>query len=195
MTASSIDSSSSSNVAALQSKMQQAKVNFDKLVQSLQSGNLAGAQQAFAALQQNAPQGQTNPLQKRIDALGQALQSGNLAAAQQALSALQSAGQALGSQGGRGSGAGGGGGGGSGGAGGSSSSSKTEVSATSTTSASGVITTVITYSDGSQATTTNLWSGAEFFAKRCRLTSVRTLPPRRCAARWWRRACRTGRRR
>jgi hypothetical protein len=157
MTSSSIDPSSSSNVAALQSRMQQAKADFDALLQNVQSGNLAGAQQAFAALQQSAPQGPNSPLQKQTAALGQALQSGNLAAAQQAISALQSAAQALGGQGGgHGSGTGGGGGGGSGGAGGSSSSSsKTVVSVTSTTSANGMITTVTTYSDGSQATTTS----------------------------------------
>jgi hypothetical protein len=138
----------------LQSAAQQAKANFEKLQQDVQAGNLAGAQQAFAALQQNGPLGQTNPLQKQIDALGQALQSGNVASAQQALTALQAAAQSLGGQSGRGGGSGAGGGG-SGGAGGSSSSSKTVVSQSSTTSASGVITTVVTYSNGSQATVTS----------------------------------------
>lgn len=156
MTVGSINSSSSSNLAALQSRLQQAQANLATLAQSLQAGNLAGAQQAFAALQQNAPPGQNNPLQKQLAAVGQALQSGNLAAAQQAFAALQSAGQAPGGQGGHSRGAGAGGGGGSGGAGGSSSSSsKTIVTETSTTAANGEITTVITYSDGSTATTTS----------------------------------------
>ncbi len=117
MTVGSIDPSSNSAAAALQVKLQQARANFDKLQQSLAAGNLAGAQQAFAALQQTAAPAQNNPQQNRIEALGQALKSGNVAAAQQAFSALQAAAPAQGGLGSHHSGTGGGGrGGGSGGA-------------------------------------------------------------------------------
>ena len=73
MTVSNVDAGSGSAAGALQSAAQQAKANFEKLQQDIQAGNLAGAQQAFAALQQNGPLGQTNPLQKQIDALGRLL--------------------------------------------------------------------------------------------------------------------------
>jgi hypothetical protein len=153
---SSIDASSSnSNTAALQTQMQQVKAEFDKLKESLESGDLSGAQQAYAALQQNASQGGNNPLQSKFDALGQALQSGDLAAAQQAFSALQAAAPQPQQQGGAGGGAAAGGASSGGGGGSRSSSSKTIVSETSTTSASGQITTVITYSDGSKETSTS----------------------------------------
>jgi hypothetical protein len=76
----------------------QANNPFQQLSQALASGNLSAAQQAFAAIQQNAPQGSTaqngqgSTLQNAFTALGQALQSGNLAAAQQAFTQLQQAG-------------------------------------------------------------------------------------------------------
>jgi len=76
---------------------------FKQLAEALQSGNLAAAQQAFAQIQKNAPQGATDQAtqastgqpgsrQAAFAALGQALQSGNLAAAQQAFAQLQQAG-------------------------------------------------------------------------------------------------------
>lgn len=149
----SIDSiSGSGDIAARQSQMQQVKNDFDQLQQSLQSGNLSAAQQAFAALQQDAPQGTNNPLQSQINALGQALQSGNLSAARQAFSSLQSAVKTHAPPSGAGAGGAGGGAEGSGGSG-SSSSSKTVVSTSTSTSASGQITIVTTYSDGSTETT------------------------------------------
>lgn len=149
----SIDSiSSSGDVAARQSQMQQIKADFDKLQQSLQSGDLSGAQQAFAALQKDGPQGTNNPLQSQIDALGQALQSGNLSAARQAFSSLQSAAKTQASPLGAG-GSGSGGAGGAEGSGSGSSPSKTVVSTSTSTSASGEITTVTTYSNGTTETT------------------------------------------
>jgi hypothetical protein len=65
---------------------------FGQLVGALNSGNLAGAQQAFASLTKDAPsiaqgvssQGGNNPLAK----LASALQSGDLAGAQQAFASL-----------------------------------------------------------------------------------------------------------
>jgi len=98
MTVINIASSASSNTG-VQSPLQQAKTNFATLAQSLQSGNLAAAQQAFARLQQNAPKDPNDPLQKQADALGQALQSGNLSAAQQAFAALQQNWQTMSSSG------------------------------------------------------------------------------------------------
>jgi hypothetical protein len=70
--------------------------NFQQLSQSLQTGNLANAQQAYAALMQNLPSPNTsspsgasnNPFQQGLAAVGTALQSGDLAGAQQALQTI-----------------------------------------------------------------------------------------------------------
>jgi hypothetical protein len=62
------------------------------LVSSLKSGDLAGAQQAYASLSQLQTNGTANPnavFAQAMSQIGQALQSGDLAAAQQALSSLQ----------------------------------------------------------------------------------------------------------
>src|SRR6516162_5441254 len=129
MTVTSIDSTlGGSNVTGLQDKAQQFKADFEKLKDALKSSDLAGAQQAFKALQQDAPAGgKNNPLQSQIDALGKALQSGDLAGAQKAFAALQSAIKANGPRGGgQAGGPAGGGRGGAGGADGSSSSSSTK---------------------------------------------------------------------
>jgi thioredoxin-like negative regulator of GroEL len=71
---------------------------FQQLAQALQSGDLAGAQQSFATLQQYAPKGATGtgPLGSDISGLGQALQSGDLAGAQKAFATLQQDVQKLG---------------------------------------------------------------------------------------------------
>jgi hypothetical protein len=69
--------------------------DFSQLVSALKSGNLSGAQQAYAALSQlqNSRQGPSaNPNSPALQALGQigqALQNGNLSGAQEALSSLQ----------------------------------------------------------------------------------------------------------
>jgi hypothetical protein len=69
--------------------------DFGQLVSSLQSGNLSGAQQAYAALSQLQSSGQgpsanpNGPLSQALNQIGQALQNGNLGAAQQALASLQ----------------------------------------------------------------------------------------------------------
>ena len=86
------------------SSVRQANQDFDQLFQSLQSGNLNAAQQAYSSFQQ-IQAGQTsstpsqtntvaaatsaNPVATDWSALGQALQSGSLSSAQTALGKLQ----------------------------------------------------------------------------------------------------------
>ena len=79
-----------------QSQFQQIQTDFQQLGQDLQSGNLTGAQQDFATLQQALPTGQSqsqqntaSPIAQAFTALSQALQSGNLQDAQTAFSTLQ----------------------------------------------------------------------------------------------------------
>jgi outer membrane protein assembly factor BamD (BamD/ComL family) len=70
----------------LQTPFQRTRSEFQQLGQDLQAGNLAQAQQDFAALSQNLPsanQNSTNPVAQAITQLGKDLQSGNLQAAQQ----------------------------------------------------------------------------------------------------------------
>jgi len=82
----------------LQSYFQQRQSDLQQLGQSLQSGDLAGAQQEFSALQtlgQSGPFANGNDFknsqrQQDFNAIGQALQSGDLAGAQQAFAQLQS---------------------------------------------------------------------------------------------------------
>jgi len=72
-------SSQSSSV----SNWQQRQQNFKALGSALQSGDLTGAQQAFATITANNPAAANNP-SSPLAQIGQALQSGNLAGAQQA---------------------------------------------------------------------------------------------------------------
>jgi len=81
-----------------QSRSQQIRQDFKQLANSLQSGDLGGAQQAYSALQkllpnqaQNGQQSSSggNPISSDFKALGQALQSGDLSSAQSAFSQLQ----------------------------------------------------------------------------------------------------------
>ena len=67
---------------------QQRHQNFKSLKSAIQNNDLAGAQQAFAALSANNPQATANP-NSPLAQLGQALQSGNMAAAQQVAQAWQ----------------------------------------------------------------------------------------------------------
>ena len=69
---------------------QQRHQNFKTLKTAIQNNDLAGAQQAFAALSANNPQAAANP-NSPLAQLGQALQSGNMAAAQQVAQAWQNA--------------------------------------------------------------------------------------------------------
>jgi len=70
---------------------QQRRSEFRQLTQSLASGDLAGAQQAFSSLTSNQSQSsQSNsPLSQDWSALGQALQNGDLSGAQQAFAKVQ----------------------------------------------------------------------------------------------------------
>ena len=77
-----------------QSQFQQVQTDFQQLGQDLQAGNLMGAQQDFATLQQALPNGQSqqntaSPIAQAFTALSQALQSGNLQDAQTAFTTLQ----------------------------------------------------------------------------------------------------------
>jgi hypothetical protein len=90
--------SSTSTFQQLQGFYQQRTADLKQLGQALQSGDLAGAQKAFTALQnlsQSGPLSNSNTFsktQRQTDfaAIGQALQSGDLAGAQQAFAQLQS---------------------------------------------------------------------------------------------------------
>jgi outer membrane protein assembly factor BamD (BamD/ComL family) len=66
---------------------QQQRQNFNQLAQSLKSGNLDAAKQAFSALSSNSTNvsNPNSPLAK----LGAALQTGDMNAAQQAFAALR----------------------------------------------------------------------------------------------------------
>ena len=104
MSISSISSNSSLDQTDWRSLANQWKQDFKQLAGTLQSGDLAGAQQAFAALQQlqqsDRSGGQSsnrqpanpgnNPIQNDFAALGKALSSGDLTGAQTAFSQLQS---------------------------------------------------------------------------------------------------------
>src|SRR5579863_2873300 len=90
--------SSNSLYQQLQGFYPQRQSDAQQLGQALQSGDLAGAQSAFNAIQtlgQSGPFANSEPFrntQREQDfaAIGQALQSGDLAGAQQAFAALQS---------------------------------------------------------------------------------------------------------
>ena len=82
--------------SAWQNTFQQRRQDFNQLAQALQSGDLSGAQKAFAdlqSLQQNNsgtnPNSNGSPIQNDFAALGQALQSGNLSQAQSDFTQLQ----------------------------------------------------------------------------------------------------------
>ncbi|MGB8275635.1 MAG: hypothetical protein WCF16_10250 [Alphaproteobacteria bacterium] len=96
----------SSGLGGLQSarltQFVQTRNYFSQLAQSLTSGDLSGAQQAFTSLQQilqssgqagaqgdkNNPSGQSK-IQQDLATVGQALQSGDIAGAQKAFASLQ----------------------------------------------------------------------------------------------------------
>jgi len=93
-------SSISSNAPAYQPPQQNGmRQNFLQLTQAVQSGDLSGAQQAYASLIQALPSqgakagngagGQSNPFQQAIQSIGSALQSGDISGAQQALQTFQ----------------------------------------------------------------------------------------------------------
>ena len=90
--------STSSIYQELQSYFRQRGSDLQQLGQALQSGDLAGAQQEFSAIQtlgQSGPVANGDPFissqrEQDFQAIGQALQSGDLAGAQQAFAQLES---------------------------------------------------------------------------------------------------------
>jgi len=109
MTINNVSSSASLYQTGTQSAWKQGAQDFKALQSALQSGDLSGAQQAFATLQQDLPSStqttkstatssQTTPTAKDFQALQSALSSGDLSGAQQAFASLkqdlQSAGKA-----------------------------------------------------------------------------------------------------
>lgn len=70
---------------------QQRQQNFQALSKALQSGDLSGAQTAFASLTQAAASGANSNPSSPLAQLGKALQSGDLGAAQTAFSQMRSA--------------------------------------------------------------------------------------------------------
>lgn len=102
--AASIGASSGINRADWRSTIKQGQQDFSQLLSSLQSGDVSGAQQAFAAMQQLLPgspsatpapaaTGGTSPAPSTVatdfNALGSALSSGSLTGAQDAVTKLQ----------------------------------------------------------------------------------------------------------
>lgn len=83
------------------SQFKQIKQDFNDLATALQSGDLSGAQQAFASLQQDSPQlarglnNATDPMGKALGNLASALKSGDLSGAQKAFAALQQVAQGV----------------------------------------------------------------------------------------------------
>ena len=103
MSTSSVSLLSASTQSQTLTLAQQIQQDFKQLAGSLQSGDLAGAQKAYVALQKLLPSqsqnstsssqsssSSTNPIVNDFNALGKALQSGDLTAAQSAFSTLQS---------------------------------------------------------------------------------------------------------
>lgn len=90
--------STSSIYQELQTFFQQRGSDLQQLGQALQSGDLAGAQQEFSAIQSLGQSGpfasgdafKSSQREQDFAAIGQALQSGDLAGAQQAFAQLQS---------------------------------------------------------------------------------------------------------
>jgi len=144
----------------LQISFQQIKNDWQSLEKSLQSGDLAGAQKAFASLQQGQqsmgppPGGENNQITSDFNALSTALQSGDIAAAQQAFSKLQTDMQAMRPAPGQGPGPGGpkGMGGGEASETEESDATKTVASKVSQTNANGTTTVTTTYTDGTTST-------------------------------------------
>lgn len=105
MTINNVNLTQGINQASLRSTSKQVRQDFDELFQAMQANNVAGAQQAYGALQQLLPQNNaatpaatgspdTAPAASTVAAdwasLGQALQSGNMSTAQDAFTKLQS---------------------------------------------------------------------------------------------------------
>lgn len=163
---------------SLPSNLQAIVGSYNMLGRALQSGNLAGAQQAFVNLLQSNPSNTGTPasgssiiaqspqataVNAAFAKVGQALQSSDLAGAQQAFAKLQATlktaeaqlgTQAAGGGSAAGSSAAASSATGAGAASGGTASSSTVTSQVTTTNSDGTITTTITYADGTTASTT-----------------------------------------
>jgi hypothetical protein len=93
-------SATDSAIAQMRSDLQQNSHDFSSLKGALNSNNLAGATQAFAALQQDiqnasssaggkSPFAPNSPIGKNFQAIGSALQSGDLSGAKQAFASFK----------------------------------------------------------------------------------------------------------
>src|SRR5215813_2452102 len=102
MAVSGVSANCNASAANMQSRFKQRQQDFQNLSDALQAGNLQGAQQAFAALQQDCSSspnvtsvtgtsqtGQSSPLRQDIQTLQSALQANDLAGAQKALTSFQ----------------------------------------------------------------------------------------------------------
>jgi hypothetical protein len=96
MSISGVSSSSGLSQTGPQSSVNQLRQTFKQLASSLQSGDLAGAQQAFTSLEHLLQSSKAQPavtpqssVQSDLAALGRALSSGDLSAAQGDFSKLQ----------------------------------------------------------------------------------------------------------
>jgi len=91
MAVSAISSTSSYQQTSPQAQFRQ---DFSQLAKSIQSGDLSGAQQAFASLTQLQGNGQgpgsnpNSPIGQALSQIGQALRNGDISGAQQALQSL-----------------------------------------------------------------------------------------------------------
>jgi hypothetical protein len=96
---SALTSASAPDPADLQGSLKQTKADFQAISSALQSGDISGAQQAFAQLQKDnprlaqalssAPSSSDSPRIADLKSLASALKSGDLSGAQQAFSKLQ----------------------------------------------------------------------------------------------------------
>ena len=99
MSITAVNSGSNIYQSLLPVNRQQIQTDFQNLSTAVQSGDMTGAQQAFAALQKDDPkiaqaltessQNSSNPQTNALQTLASALQSGDPAAAKTALAALQ----------------------------------------------------------------------------------------------------------
>ena len=99
MSITAVDSNSTEQTPAMQAAFKQMRQNFKALSSAMKNNDLAGAQKAYAAIQQdqgNMPNKPNNTtLTTDMANLGSALQSGDMAKAQQAFATLQQDGKSL----------------------------------------------------------------------------------------------------
>ena len=97
MSVTAISSDNTIHASALQAKYRQLVQDFKNLGDSLQPGDLASAQKAFAALQMHMPYprpvvpghlGQSDPLGNDLNSLASALQAADLSSARKAYASL-----------------------------------------------------------------------------------------------------------